>query len=75
MRTTYQAKDYDPAKVLKRYVRLDGVTGYFCFCEVGEDKRYDLRQGIVDSDELPEDVYNAAYERAGIFPSYVEWPL
>jgi hypothetical protein len=73
MKITYQSKNYKPEAVLKRYVRWDGDV--FLFCEVGKSRRYDLRQGIIDSDELPEIIRLMAMEKRGCIPSYVEWPL
>lgn len=75
MQTVYQSKDYDPAKVTDRYVRSD-MDGGFWFCEVvGSDRRFDVRQGTVEADELPEYIIKAAKEREGFYPSYVEWSL
>lgn len=70
---TSQSKNYAPEAVLKRYVRFDGET--YLFCEVGIDRRYDLRQGTVTEDELPESIAAKARARKGFWPSYVEWPL
>lgn len=74
IRTQWQARDYAPEKVVRRYVRMDPGQR-FRFCEVGADARYDLRQGAVDETDLPADVAAAARLRAGHFPSYVEWPI
>lgn len=70
---TSTAKNYSPDKVLKRYVRTDGAR-YF-WCEVGEDRMYDLRQGRCMASDLPLAVIEAAEKRCGYSPSYVEWPL
>lgn len=70
-----QSPRYTPDAVRSRYVRFDALSGEFRFCEVGDDRRYDLRQGIVREDEIPPDVAHAARERAGFFPSYVDWPM
>lgn len=72
MKVTYQSQNYAPEKVLRRYV-CHGHDGYQ-FCEVGADRRYDLRQGTVDSSEIPETVKAAADARKGYWPPYVEWP-
>lgn len=74
MQTVYQSRDYDPDKVTDRYVRSD-LSGGFWFCEVAGDRRYDVRQGTVEADELPEYLIKAAKEREGFYPSYVEWPF
>lgn len=74
MQAVYTSKDYSPEKVTARYVRTD-FDGNFWFCEVAGDERYDIRQGTVDIGELPDYVAKAAIERAGFYPSYVEWPL
>jgi capsid portal protein len=73
MKVTYQSDKYSPDKVLKRYVQRIGDE--YRFCEVGQNRRYDIRQGIVDETELPETVKTAADARSGYFPSHVEWPL
>lgn len=70
----WQVKDYKPENVTKRYVK-QLVNGTFAFCEVGMDKRYDIRQGLVMPEELPESVRNAAIENAKVSVHYVEWPL
>lgn len=74
MITTYQVGGYHPNKVRSRYVRRGVETGYH-FAEVGDDRRFDLRQGTVSADELPEAVRVAADLRCGFFPSYVDWPV
>lgn len=75
MRVTHQSKDYDPAKVTDRYVRSD-LSGGFVFCEVVDgNRKFDVRQGVVDADELPPYVLAAAIEREGFYPSYVDWPF
>jgi hypothetical protein len=65
--------DYRPEQVRSRYVRADGDG--FAWCEVGEDRRFDLRQGTCDKSDLSADVLAAAEERRGFIPSYVGWPL
>lgn len=71
MHATYTSPRYSPDKVLKRYVKRVGAL--YHFCEVGADRRYDLRQGIVDAAELPTDVRAKADARAGHWPAYVDW--
>ena len=71
---THTAKNYSPGQVVSRYVRIDG-NGVFRFCEVGEDRWYDLRQGTVDREDLPADVIKAAEANRGKFPSYTAWPI
>lgn len=75
MKVTSQSKRYAPEAVRARYVRFDRTGGMFHFCEVGEDRRFDLRQGIVDESELPRAVASAARARVGFTPGYVDWPL
>lgn len=70
---TYQSRDYDPAQVTARYVRFDGAN--FRFCEVANDRGFDIRQGVVNAEDLPADVKVKAIELQHTFPSYVEWPL
>jgi hypothetical protein len=74
IRATYTARDYEPGKVWTRYVRID-QDGLLQFCEVGQDRRYDLRQGTCDREDVSEDVYRQALARSGFFPSYVTWPM
>jgi len=73
MKVTYQSKNYAPEKILRRYVRR-GVDGEYWFCEVGQDRRYDLRQGTVEATEIAEDVRKKADELKGQYFGYVEWP-
>lgn len=75
IRVTYQADSYAPERVLKRYVSYRIVEGEFFFCEVGEDRRYDLRQGYVDATHVPLAIRITAYGQAGFYPPYVEWPF
>lgn len=72
MRTTYQSDRYAPEIVTARYVQRLG--GEYRFCELNAARR-DIRQGVVEACELPEDVRRAADAQAGYFPSYVAWPL
>lgn len=74
MKIHWQAKGYKPENVTKRYVRFT-VNGLFRFCEIGLDCRYDIRQGVVASYELPEDVRIAAIAQKGQAFGYVEWPI
>ena len=74
MRITYQSENYAPEKIVKRYVRF-GVNGVYQFCEVGSDKRYDLRQGEVNEIEIPEDIKEKAIALRGQAFAYVEWPF
>lgn len=73
MQATYTSRQYSPDKVRSRYVRRS-ANGYQ-FCEVGDNRRYDLRQGRVDASELPASVKAAADAMAGRAFSYVDWPL
>jgi hypothetical protein len=75
MKITYQSKKYTPEAVLARYVQYHFWNGEFGFCEVGGDRRYDLRQGTVERGELPDDIANAAIEHAKVSQLYVRWPL
>lgn len=62
-------------EVLTRYVKAN-YDGSYSACEVGSDRRYDLRQWKVeDVSELPLDVRDKADKRLGYYPPYVEWPL
>jgi hypothetical protein len=73
MNVTYQSKGYSADAVRMRYVKK-GIDGYR-FCEVGDDRRFDLRQGTVDQGEIPDGIRELADCRAGHCFSYVEWPM
>lgn len=75
MKITYQSKSYAPDAILKRYVRRSTAAGGYDFCEVGKDRRYDLRQGTVEPDELPDAIRNAADEHYKVSCSYIDWPF
>lgn len=75
IRVTSQSPDYAPERVRARYVSYRASEGEFFFVEVGDDRRYDIRQGYVDAQDLPPDIRQAASDRAGFWPPYVEWPL
>lgn len=78
---TFTSDMFDPSLVKNRYVRYskwihEGNTyDEWSWCEVGENRAYDVRQGHCDESDLPVDVAKAAKESAGKFPSYVDWPL
>jgi hypothetical protein len=76
MQVTYTAKRYDPAIAHRRYVRaVIGEPGQYRWCEVNQHwPQWDMRQGSVRAQELPEAVRVAADARLGWSPSYVEWP-
>lgn len=76
MKVTSCARGYHPSQVRARYVRA-AFDGKYRWCEVGDDRRYDLRQGTVKAEALPADVREAADARraAGVWPFNVEWPL
>ena len=74
MQITSRSSRYKPEAVIKRYV-MHAMDGSYCFCEVGQDRRFDLRQGTVMAAELPDSVREAADARKGYWPAYVEWPL
>lgn len=73
IRVTSTAKDFAPYLVRKRYVRALGDGRYF-WCEVGDDRTVDLRQGLCSARDLNPTLRAAAEARRGYFPSYVEWP-
>lgn len=79
MNVTYQstAYAYTTDDIKKRYVKRDNFLpeGIYSFCEVGEDRRYDIRQGTVTGDELPAAVREAADKAAKEHCHYVSWPL
>lgn len=43
MEATFTAKGYRPGQVRARYVRANVKGGDYSWCEVGDDRRYDLR--------------------------------
>lgn len=69
---TYRSPNYKKENVVSAYVRYTSLDDTFHFCEVGEDRRYDIRQGKISIDKLPPDVILEAKKRAGIWSSYVE---
>lgn len=69
---TYRSPNYKKENVVSAYVRYSSLDDTFNFCEVGEDRRYDIRQGKISIDKLPPDVILEAKKRAGIWPSCVE---
>ncbi len=76
-RVTYICKDYRPDMVRKRYVRYAGAYEWH-WCEVGDDRRYDIRQGVSsDMRDFPFQIADAAINLKldGVIPSWVEWPL
>jgi hypothetical protein len=74
MKITYQSRTYSPEKVTARYVRKS-TDGYsYSFCEV-DAQRYDIRRGVVNADEVPEEIRKKADGFAGLVWSYVEWPI
>lgn len=76
IKATSTAKHYRPDLVRKRYVRL-AYDDKFRWCEVGEDARYDLRQGMCAESDLPPTTAAAARAKrdAGVWPFNVDWPL
>lgn len=72
LRYTYRAGGFDDRNEYRWYVRFS--NGAFQFCAVLPSKpQFDVAQGSVDATDIPENVRNAALERAGSFPSYVRW--
>jgi hypothetical protein len=74
MKITYQSKAYAPEHVTKRYVRRSSAAGGYDWCEVGPDRRYDIRQGTVEPGELPDAIRAAADEHYKASCSYIDWP-
>lgn len=75
MEVTFTANIYYPAAVRARYVRANIKNGDYSWCEVGSDPRWDLRQGLANADELPDDIRAAADALRGTWPGYVDWPM
>lgn len=73
---TFTAQGYTPEMVKTRYVRISISGDRFEFCEVGEDRRYDLRQGVVnDPSIIPAEIRTLAEQLRNAAFQYVEWPL
>lgn len=74
--TSGPADDASGHWVCNRYAKYE-TDGTFRWCEVGEDRRFDLRQGTCTVDDLPPDVAAAAIARRnnGVWPFYVDWPV
>lgn len=73
--TTWQTRTFDPAAVKSRYVRLKLDRSGYEWCEVGEDRRYDLRRGDCDATDIPGDIRERADQLAGMVYRYVDWPI
>lgn len=76
IRATYTARDYEPGKVTARYVRL-ASCGAWQWCEVGPDRRYDVRQGECDLADVPPELVERARALQGQAFAYVaapHWP-
>ena len=72
MKTMYKTGNYHPKQVVTRYV-CAAPEGYK-FCEVNKD-HYDIHQGIVDAEEIPDDIRKKADELYMSAFGYVEWPF
>jgi hypothetical protein len=75
MKITYQSKNYSPQAVLTRYVKYHPWDGEFAFCEVGKNRRHDLRQGTVEPSELPTGLASEAIAHVEVSIHYLTWPL
>lgn len=75
IKITYQSERYDPKQPHLRYVRFDASTGEFKWCLTCVKSMYDSAQGTCDESDLPPHIAVLARHRAGIFPSYVDWPV
>lgn len=75
MEVTFTAKGYRPENVRRRYVRANIKNGDYSWCEVGDDRRWDLRQGLVAAEDLPDDIRAAADALRGTWLGYVDWKM
>ena len=76
IRVMYHSHRADmPQRVGGRFVRTvkPGIEYAWCVRDA-VDKRYDVQQGFCGAEDVPESIRNAADERQGHCPSYVEWP-
>lgn len=71
---TYTSRNYAPDKVRRRYVRLTR-KGVYRWCEVGDDGRWDLRQGRCAASDLPEEVRVECGKFADHLFGFVTWPV
>lgn len=72
IKVNYEAKDYDPAKPYKRYIKY--VAGTFYWCEAIAMNAYDARQGTVDQHELTDEFRNSVVDASFRHTHYVDWP-
>lgn len=75
MTITYQSGSYTPERVVERYVRRSCVDDSYTFCEVGEDRRWNIRTGKVDGDDIPGDIRSKADALRDQAFGYVAWPI
>lgn len=76
MQVTYCSQRYRPDLVQARYVRaVADRPGVYQWCEVGQDTRYDLRQGTIAAEGLPAEVRAAADALRGTWPGYARWSI
>lgn len=74
MFVTYTCREYDPSKVRKRYIRATFTAGVYQYIEVGDDRRWDMRQANVNGIELPTEIKKKADALLGQAFGYVELP-
>ena len=67
----YKSKTYQPDLVVDSFVRYSPLDNTYYFCERGNNKAYDVRQGVIGCKHIPKEVKQEAKARAGVWPSYV----
>jgi len=63
-----------PRYVCHAYVRATYNPKIYAFCEVGNDRRFDIRQGSVKASMIPVDIRDKCQSILGQAFSYVEVP-
>jgi hypothetical protein len=83
LKEKWRSKHYDVLAVEARFVRTVatwGALGAYEFCETAHIpaakgwRRFDIRQGFCDAEDLPDDVRAKADALAGMAWRYVDWP-
>ena len=72
----HQSPKYDPTAPARRYVRFDRIDDVFRWCVVDQrDRRFNAQSGTCEESDLTPTIAQAARDRSGIWPSFVDWPF